>query len=229
MNPILNKLLLPLSIIILTACVTSKTPQEVVQGYWNATIAQDMTRTRDYIRSAKPQESINKDSSWQGATVSFGEIKLKDNDAWIDTTVKLANQNKPVSLDFITVLKKEPEGWKVDQQKTMDNVQVKRKELASKDSTVNKLVQKLQMLGNQFSEDVDKAQSELQEQMPQIKKDMQSLGKSIDEELRGVLKQFRPTIENGLQEFSDAISNAIEEAKKYPKEETKPDPTIRSI
>ena len=233
MRSVLTKLLLAVSIIILTSCVTKQTPQQVVQAYWDATIAQDLAGASNYISDSvsdlSPQESANPISTWQDATVSFGKLHLKDNDAWIDTTVKLTEENQPVSLSFSTILKKESSGWKVDQQKTMTNVQTERKAMARKNSNVQKLVERLQSLGEQFTEDMDKAKSELKKQMPEIKKDMQSLGKNIDKELGEVLKQFKPAIENGFQEFADAINKAIEEAKKFPKEETDPDPTVRSI
>ena len=233
MKPNLTKLLLALSITILTACMTNQTPQEVVQGYWNATIAQDMTKAHDYIGTDTGTDTQKSpaipNSIWQNATVSFGELKLKNDDAWIDTTINLDEKDKPISLSFTTVLKKDESGWKVNQQQTMKNVQAKRKEMARKDSSVQNLIQRLQTLGEQFTEDMDQAKSDLEKQMPEIKKDIQSLGKNIDKELGEVLKQFKPAIESGFQEFADAINKAIEEAKKFPKEERKPDPTIRSI
>ncbi len=233
-NPLFNWIYMTVFVIALTSCATTKipqTPQQVAQGFWDATIAQNMAEIREYSSKTNPPPPDTRTPTWPNATVTFGKVQLKDNNAWIDTTIELTEHNKPVSLSFTTVLIKEVSEWKVDHSKTMENIQAKREEIDSKQNTAKKLMKKLRELGDQFAQDIDKAATELKKQMPEIKKDMESLGKDIEKEFNDAWKQYEPAVEKNLQKFTDAINKAIEQAKKKKEQENepKPDPSIKLI
>lgn len=234
MKPQLNWLYLAFFTIALASCATTQipqTPQQIAQGFWDATVAQNISKAREFTSKTYTPMPDKKISTWQNATLSFGTVHINENDAWVDTTVNFTDNDKPVSLAFTTVLKTEGSGWKVDHQKTMTNFKAQRNTLDNKEHTAKELEKKLRKLGDQLSKDLDKATTELKKQMPEIKKDMQSLGKNINKELNDVLKEFGPAIKNNLQDFAEAINKAIEDAKKKKEQEKNlnPEPSVKSI
>jgi ABC-type transporter MlaC component len=217
----------------LTSCASTQipqTPQQVAQGFWDAAITQNKDKMREYSSRIDPPATDTLISTWQNTTVTFSEVRLKDNAAWIDTTVKFTEHDEPVSLNFATVLKKEVTQWKVDQPKTLGNIRAIREEIDSEQNTAKKLMKKLRKLGDQFTQDIDKATTELKNQMPEIKKDMESLGKNIEQEFHDAWKQYEPAVEKNLQKFTDAINEAIEQAQKKKEQENQPqEPSVKLI
>ena len=118
MNLLFNWINPTILLIVLTSCTATKipqTPQQVASGFWDATITQNTAKIRQYSSETNPPPADTLSSTWQNATVTFGEIQLKDNHALIENNIEFTEHNKPASLSFTTVLKKQVAEWKVDQ------------------------------------------------------------------------------------------------------------------
>ena len=141
-----------------------------------------------------------------------------------ETTVKLSKNDKPLSIKFATELKKEPSGWKVDYQKTAENIQAEQ----NKDTT-KELADSLRALSKKLAREFSDAAKELKKHVPEIKENLNSLGNNAEKELNQAWRQYGPVIQDNLQELAETINKAIEETTKKKQPESKPDPSFSTI
>ena len=208
----------------LTACASTQTPQQVAEGYWQANVTQNSDQLRQYVRESDAEAINPQTDTWQNADVVFGEVIINNNTARVDTTVKLSKNDKPLSIKFATELKKETSGWKVDYQKTADNIKAEQ----NKDPAAE-LADSLRALSEKLAREFSDAAKELKKHVPEIKENLNSLGNNAEKELNQAWEQYGPVIQENLHELAEAINKAIEETtkKKYP--ESKPNPSFSTI
>ena len=208
----------------LTACASTQTPQQVAEGYWQANVTQNSDQLRQYVRESDAEAINPQTDTWQNADVVFGEVIINNNTARVDTTVKLSKNDKPLSIKFATELKKEPSGWKVDYQKTAENIQAEQ----HKEPAVE-LADSLRALSENLAREFSDAAKELKKHVPEIKENLNSLGNNVEKELNQAWEQYGPVIQNNLQELANAINKAIEETTKEKQPESKPGPSFSTI
>lgn len=208
----------------LTACASTQTPQQVAEGYWQANVTQNSDQLRQYVRESDAEAINPQTDTWQNADVVFGEVIINNNTARVDTTVKLSKNDKPLSIKFATELKKETSGWKVDYQKTADNIKAEQ----NKDPAAE-LADSLRALSEKLAREFSDAAKELKKHVPEIKENLNSLGNNAEKELNQAWEEYGPVIQENLQELAEAINKAIEEATKKKQPESKPDPSFSTI
>jgi len=222
------RVLIILSGITLTACASTQTPQQVAEGYWDATVTQDSDQLRQYVRESDSEALDPQTTKWQNADVTFGKVTINDNVAKVDTTVIISKNDKPVSIQFATELKKESAGWKIDYQQTADNIQAEQNN-ALKKAPTEELADSLRALSEKLAREFDDAADEIKKHVPEIKENLNSLGNNVEKELNQAWEQYGPVIQDNLHELADAINKAIEETTKKKQPESKPDPSFSTI
>ena len=208
----------------LTACASTQTPLQVAEGYWQASVTQNSDQLRQYVRENDAEALNSQTDLWQNADVSFGEAIINDNTARVDTTVKLTKNDKPLSIKFATELKKESSGWKVDYQKTAENIQAEQNQ-----DSAEGLADSLRALSEKLVREFNDTAIELKKHIPEIKENLDLLGKNAEKELNQAWEKYGPVIQDNLNELADVINKAIEDANKNKQPEPKPDPSFSTI
>ena len=105
-----------------TACGAADGPHGVAEAFWTASKDGDLELAKSYI--AEGGNTTIKDPSESGSSVvvfSLGETTIDGKQATVETTIETTGE-QAMELSFNTVLVQQDGGWKVDLDKTTDDM-----------------------------------------------------------------------------------------------------------
>jgi hypothetical protein len=124
------------------------------------------------------QHLVTKQQNLEGASIKTGEVVINGTNATVSTIMTLKKPESNKLLSFNTVLSKENNLWKVDYQKTLNNLSI---------LPFGELFNSLRAIG-------DAINKELEQQVPLFEKQI----KSFSEELIRQLDEFRRNLEKSI-------------------------------
>ncbi|MGR9114250.1 MAG: nuclear transport factor 2 family protein [Gammaproteobacteria bacterium] len=156
--------------LMLTGCVTAKSPEQVTLAFWSALSEGDLEKAKSY--ATEDSRDLVSSSSRQGLeNVSFetGRIIIDGEQATVETMIHAATDSTvPVETStFLTVLTKTDEQWKIDYRKTQTNLS---------GNIFGGFFKSLEKLGEKFNK-------HLEQQMPKIEKELESLGNELEKQM----------------------------------------------
>ena len=157
--------------ILISACQTPKTPEQVSTAFWIALTIGDLETAKKYA-TRESQQLITDQDARPNATLSTGKIVIDGNQATVETN--LSEQGKVIA--FNTSLLKEGERWKVDFQQTRRNISA---------VPLSGIFKSLENIGETLN-------NQLEQQMPLLEKQIESFG----EELKKQLEEFSRYLED---------------------------------
>jgi len=174
---------------LLSGCQTLSTPEQVTLAFWQAMTEGDIDAAKKYA-TQETQHLVMQQQHLAAAALQTGVILIDGPNATVATTMTLnASENNKV-LSFDTVLLKENDLWKVDYQRTLNNLL---------NLPFGDVFKSLNAIGETLNK-------ELQQQIPLFEKQM----KSFSEELIRQLEEFRRQLEKSVPpEKQQPHSNTI--------------------
>jgi hypothetical protein len=158
-------------LLLLSACQTPQTPEEVTKAFWAALIKGDVDgATR--LATQNSRHLVTKDETKENADVRTGQIIINGDNANVETIMTENGR----TFAFDSVLFKENDTWKVDYQQTRMNIS---------SLPFNGVFKSLEQLGETFNK-------QLERQMPLFEKQIESFG----EQLNRKLDEFGRYLEN---------------------------------
>lgn len=161
----------------LSGCQTVVTPEQVTLAFWEAMAQGNIESARNYA-TQETQYLVTKQKNLEGASVKTGEVAIDGSNATVSTIMMLEKPESNKHLSFNTVLLKEHNLWKVDYQRTLNNLL---------NLPFGELFKSLQAIGNAINK-------ELEQQIPLFEKQI----KSFSEELIRQLDEFRRNLEKSI-------------------------------
>ncbi|TAN68945.1 MAG: hypothetical protein EPN17_08245 [Methylobacter sp.] len=161
-------------LLLLSGCQAVLSPEQVTTAFWQAMAEGNLDSASEYA-TQETQHLVTKQQNLEDATVKTGAILIDGSKATVATIMTL---KKPVSNNvwsFDTVLLKEHELWKVDYQRTLNNLSI---------LPFGDIFKSLQAIG----ETINKG---LEQQIPLFEKQI----KSFNDELIRQLDEFRRQLE----------------------------------
>ena len=162
---------------LLSGCQTVSTPEQVTTEFWEAMANSDLNSARKYA-TQETQHLVTKQQNMEDATVKAGATLIDGSDATVATTMTLKKPESNKVLSFDTVLLKENNQWKVDYQRTLNNLF---------SLPFGDLFKSLRAIGETINK-------ELEQQIPMFEKQI----KSFSEELIRQLDEFRRQLEKAV-------------------------------
>ncbi|WP_027150089.1 DUF4878 domain-containing protein [Methylobacter tundripaludum] len=159
---------------LLGGCQAVLTPEQVTTAFWEAMAEGNLDSARKYA-TQETQHLVIKQQNLQDATVKTGTIFIDGSNATVATVMTLKKPESNKDLSFDTVLLKENELWKVDYQRTLNNLS---------NLPFGDIFKSLQAIGETINK-------ELEQQIPLFEKQI----KSFSEELIRQLDEFRRQLE----------------------------------
>ncbi|EGW19831.1 DUF4878 domain-containing protein [Methylobacter tundripaludum] len=161
-------------LLLLGGCQAVLTPEQVTTAFWEAMAEGNLDSARKYA-TQETQHLVTKQQNLQDATVKTGTIFIDGSNATVTTVMTLKKPENNKDLSFDTVLLKENELWKVDYQRTLNNLS---------NLPFGDIFKSLQAIGETINK-------ELEQQIPLFEKQI----KSFSEELIRQLDEFRRQLE----------------------------------
>ncbi len=159
---------------LLGGCQAVLTPEQVTTAFWEAMAEGNLDSARKYA-TQETQHLVTKQQNLQDAAVKTGTIFIDGSNATVTTVMTLKKPESNKDLSFDTVLLKENELWKVDYQRTLNNLS---------NLPFGDIFKSLQAIGETINK-------ELEQQIPLFEKQI----KSFSEELIRQLDEFRRQLE----------------------------------
>ncbi len=159
---------------LLGGCQAVLTPEQVTAAFWQAMAEGNLDSARKYA-TQETQHLVTKQQNLEDATVKTGAVLINGANATVATVMALKKTDGANVWSFDTVLLKEHDLWKVDYQRTLNNLS---------NLPFGDIVRSLQAIG----ETINKG---LEQQIPLFEKQI----KSFSEELIRQLDEFRRQLE----------------------------------
>ncbi|KAF3984475.1 MAG: hypothetical protein HFP81_01920 [Methylococcales symbiont of Hymedesmia sp. n. MRB-2018] len=176
-----------ITILLISACESVKTPSQVTLIFWNALAKDDLSLATKQCnltsqpRLDSPVISLNK------SNFDFGKIIIDGSHATVETFITPSINNKS---SFTTFLSQEKQQWKIDCHKSL-------KELSNR--PFNSFFKSLDSLGKNITK-------QLKQQLPKIKKEINAFA----EELKQQADKFGKELEKTLpQKQTESYQNTI--------------------
>jgi hypothetical protein len=161
----------------LSGCQAVLSPEQVTLAFWEAMVQGNLESARKHA-TQETQHLVTKQQNLEGASIKTGEVVINGTNATVSTIMTLKKPENNKLLSFNTVLLKENDLWKVDYQKTLNNLSI---------LPFGELFNSLRAIG-------DTINKELEQQIPLFEKQI----KSFSEELIRQLDEFRRNLEKSI-------------------------------
>lgn len=192
-NNMKNVLILLVSVL-LSACGSG--PESIARQYWQGLIEQDRSAVTEASSSRSNQELWRILTPEPTSQVNFGETKIEDNTATVETrlTWQEKDRDEPVQLNLFTVLEKENKQWRVNTARTRQQffTAVYRTSLQGLSSALAESLASFQILGEEMAgeltRELDRTIDELQEHSNQASDEINLFLESLDEDLHEAIE-----------------------------------------
>ena len=138
------------------------------------------------------------DFRWSDASITFDEIRIKGDNAIVDTLIGQKESTAVSIVSFQTILKREGGNWKVDYKKTMSTV--------SDNKNFSDLMQDMRKFNRELSDNLDDALLQLKKEAPKLKKEAESLSNSVSKSLEKFAQELEKLLEDSRKNNKDSDS-----------------------
>jgi len=161
----------------LSGCQAVLTPEQVTTAFWEAMAEGNLDSAKKYA-TQETQHLVTKQQNLEDATLKTGVVLIDGSNATVSTIMTLKKPESNNVLSFDTVLLKENDLWKVDYQRTLNNLL---------NLPFGDIFKSLRAIGEIINK-------ELEQQIPLFEKQI----KSFSEELIRQLDEFRRQLEKSV-------------------------------
>lgn len=198
---IFSSLLILLSLVV--ACTTPRTPQEVAQAFWQAVLDNNAEKVVRYSTLNSPSQYDRFSHDWNKLQPSWGKVVIENKNASIVTRFSPPTNEDDNSLKFVTYLVKQEGSWKVDYARTSQAV--------SASLSMTQFFKKLNRLGQEFSQKLEEATTELTVKLESMAQQFDELANSLDGEVTESIRQHSEQLRQYLDDLVNSIERALKE------------------
>ncbi len=214
MHQILRLLAALMIALALSACSQEPTPPEVTQAFWEAVIANDQEKMKQYIATGTLDDpSILDNSEKSIVAVEVGEATEVNNVTRVKTVLvgKPNDKGEPTRLTIDTVMQRENEAWKVNGQETVNNLIA---------TSVNAMMENVSKSFNQIGEQLSKSlaagvqefMGEMNKSLPEVQKGLEQL--KDEDAMKDLGQSLGQLFSQGLQQMLGDLNKGMEELSK---------------
>jgi len=193
------------SILLLSACVGQKTPQEVAQAFWESVIRNDSDRAVKYSTLTEARDYDSFSRNWSDFRPSLGRVVIDGDEANIATEVSRSGNSGADSRKFVTYLVRQDDEWKVDYSRTGRAV---------RGGALASLFAQLDQLGNEISDQFRASSNDLSEEMARMNEQFAELSETIGQRSSETLRIYGRQLRRSIRKLADSVQRALEEQEK---------------
>lgn len=193
------------SVLLLTACLGPKTPQEVTRAFWGAVLNNDASDAVKYstLTETRYYDGFSKD--WSGFEPSWGKVTIEGNEASVVSTFSSPANSGIDSRRFVTYLVLRNERWKVDYDRTKVSVN---------GGAFGRVYDQLSQLSDDLSMGLQSSADSIRLDMDRMSRDLEQLSKSLSREARKGIEQFAEELRNSIEALRESINRALKQDDK---------------
>ena len=196
---------------LLSSCQSPETPQQVAQHFWQAVIEDKPDKVVKYSTLVDVKDYDRFSTNWSGFQPSLGKITIENNTASV-----VSQFTPPTGADLkerklTTYLVMQNEEWKVDYQKTRDEMKT--------DKAVS-LFGKLNQIGKELQKQLENSADEFNSEMEQLGEKLQELSDQVGSDAVEGVEKFADELEKSIKELEESIDRALkDDRRRVPEQE----------
>lgn len=198
----LRYMLLASAVLLLSACLGPKTPQEVTASFWDAVLRNDAGDVVEYSTLLDVKQYDRFAMSWQGYQASWGRVVIDGDEASVESRLALPGGREADRRDFVTYLVHRDGKWFVDYERTGEAV---------RGNPLSRLLGKLSEAGKELSVQLEAAAGQMDSEMQRLGAELEKLAGDVDKEASAAAKQFAEDLQKSLRELEESINRALED------------------
>jgi len=192
-------------ILLLSACVAQKTPQEVAQAFWESVIRNDIKKALKYSTLTDAQQYDGFSRNWSNFRLSLGRVVIDGDEANIVSKFSRPDNAGTQSRKFVTFLVRHNDEWIVDYFRTGK---------ALRGSALANLFEQLDQLGNEISEQLRASSKDFSEEMECMNEQFAELSGTITQQASESLRSYGKQLRRNIRELADSVQRALEEQER---------------
>lgn len=190
---------------LLSSCRSPETPQQVTQYFWQAVIEEKPDVVVKYSTLVNVQDYDRFSMNWIGFQPSLGKITIENNNASVVSKFTPPNGADLKERKLITYLILQNEEWKVDYQKTRDEMKT--------DKAVS-LFGALNQIGKELQKKLETSADELNSEMEHLGKKLQELSDEVGSDAAEGVEKFADELEKSIKELQELIDRSLKDDRK---------------
>jgi hypothetical protein len=183
----------------LGGCTIDLSPEAVADRFWRGVITNHPEKVRRYVRAIDQSSVSGGFDIGDIAEKQFGRMLVNGDKATVETRLTLAGDS-PLNISIDTRLVRENGQWRVDYQRTMDEL--------SQQAEVARIVDQIHQIGEKLKLAIDHSVGELTEVVPKLERELSRLESDMKEGL--------PKLRQRIEEFSKQMEEALKQAPRQP-------------
>ena len=190
---------------LLSSCQSPQTPQQVTQHFWQAVIEDKPDKVVKYSTLVDVKDYDRFSTNWNGFQLSQGKITIENNTASVVSQFTPPTGTDLKKRNLTTYLLMQNEEWKVDYQKTRDEI---------KTDKISNLFGKLNQIGKELQKQLENSAGEFNSEMEQLGEKLQTLSDQVGSDAAEGVEKFADELEKGIKELEESIDRALKDDRK---------------
>ncbi len=188
--------------LLLSSCQSPETPQQVTQHFWQAVIEDKADEVVKYSTLVDVKNYDRFSTNWSGFQPSLGKITIENNNASVVSQFMPPTGADLKDRKLTTYLVMQNEDWKVDYQKTRDEM---------KTDKAGGLFGKLNQIGKTLQNQLENSADEFSVEMEQLGEKLKELSDQVGSDAEEGVEKFAKELEKSIKELEESIDRALED------------------
>lgn len=201
----LSRIVLLSTLLLLSACMGPKTPQEVTEAFWAAVIADHGEDAVRYSTLDKVEEYDAFGQKWTGFHHSLGKVEIEGEQATVKVKLSSPASSGQDDRKVTTYLVLHNEEWKIDYQRTGEVL---------RGGVLGKLFGDLSKLGDNLSKQFNNTATEFNAEMERMGKEFEALSNSLNQQANTELEKYAEELRNEIDKLAESVRRALEQHKR---------------
>lgn len=191
------------TLLLVSACFSPKTPQEVTETFWQAVIEDDKESVVKYstLAGTKSYDSFSHD--WHGYQPKWGKVVIDQSRASVDSElISPANseaKNQKITTHLILLNNK----WTVEYDQTARGIH--------SEDALSEFVGKLNSLGQGLAKQLEFSAQELESQIEKFSNEFETFSKQFEQQATDSLEAFAAELEASIRKLEESINHALKD------------------
>ncbi len=190
---------------LLSSCQSPETPQQVTQHFWQAVIEDKVDEVVKHSTLADVKDYDRFSMNWSGFQPSLGKITIENNNASVVSQFTPATGADLKERKLTTYLVMQNEEWKVDYQKTRDEM---------KTDKAGGLFEKLNQIGKDLQKQLENSADDFNSEMEQLGEKLKELSDQVGSDAAEGVEKFADELEKSIKELEKSIDRALKDDRR---------------
>jgi hypothetical protein len=201
----LHRIVFLCSVLLLSACLGPKTPQETTQVFWKSVINNQIEDVAEYSTLVDVKHYDGFSKNWSEFQPAWGKVVIDGDRARVESTFTKTGDSEAANREFMTYLIRRNEKWIVDYPRTHQAVQ---------GDVISNMLGAFSQASKNISAHIEAAASEFRSEMKRMHKEVGELSTFADQQVSTSIERLTQALRESIKELEASVNRALKEHDK---------------